>query len=218
MTKITTTTTTATAIDTATATTCTTAAAAAATPAPVTAAAATAIAATTVPILQLVLLHLPPGQQSRVKPDKKQREAVRSMGTWDAESFRKVSCTVALVVHTPPCLPCEHLVIAGEHELLDMLLTQLSLRAKEANHFETLFPVLQLIHQRLLVSTPDSGSPRLAGAMKRNMEKIMSKMRCSKLISFVQTNPSVDSFFMRQLEDGLNGSRPVINTATSLWL
>lgn len=122
---------------------------------------------------------------SRVKPDKKQREAVRSM---------------------------------GEHELLDMLLTQLSLRAKEANHFETLFPVLQLIHQRLLVSTPDSGSPRLAGAMKRNMEKIMSKMRCSKLISFVQTNPSVDSFFMRQLEDGLNGSRPVINTATSLWL
>ncbi|OLQ04040.1 hypothetical protein AK812_SmicGene12939 [Symbiodinium microadriaticum] len=125
------------------------------------------------------------GQQSRVKPDKKQREAVRSM---------------------------------GEHELLDMLLTQLSLRAKEANHFETLFPVLQLIHQRLLVSTPDSGSPRLAGAMKRNMEKIMSKMRCSKLISFVQTNPSVDSFFMRQLEDGLNGSRPVINTATSLWL
>ncbi|CAE7434205.1 unnamed protein product [Symbiodinium sp. CCMP2592] len=106
----------------------------------------------------------------------------------------------------------------GEHELLDMLLTQLSLRAKEANHFETLFPVLQLIHQRLLVSTPDSGSPRLAGAMQRNMEKIMSKMRCSKLISFVQTNPSVDSAFMRQLEHGLNGSKPVINTANSLWL
>ena len=99
-----------------------------------------------------------------------------------------------------------------------MLLTQLSIRAKQTDVFEAIFPTLQLIHRRLSVSPHVEST--MAGATQRNLAKAMSKMSCQQMIYFAQKNPNLDAELVHCLKDQLSGSRRTATSdrGTSFWL
>ena len=98
-----------------------------------------------------------------------------------------------------------------------MLLIQLSTRAKEAARYDALFPVLQMIHDRLARSQAE---PTVAGATQRNLHKAMSRMSCQQMIYFMEKNPNLDSDFMQNLREQMRGScqATVVFEASSVWL
>mmetsp|Transcript_30506 Transcript_30506/g.57119 ORF Transcript_30506/g.57119 Transcript_30506/m.57119 type:complete len:216 (+) Transcript_30506:57-704(+) len=105
----------------------------------------------------------------------------------------------------------------SEREVLDILLTQLSLRAQEAGLFPFCFSTLQLIHERLGSAEGDSGVSRAA---YRNLEKAMSKMSCQQMIYLIQKNPNVNTAFLNQLKKQVRGMPDSISTdwGTSFWM
>ena len=106
----------------------------------------------------------------------------------------------------------------SEKEVLELLLTQLSMRALSGKCFDALFPFLQKIHRRLAESSPESS---LSGALQRNLQKSVSRMSCQQMIRFVECSPSSDPHLMRQLKEQLKGSQrtsPRNFTASSVWL
>ena len=100
-----------------------------------------------------------------------------------------------------------------------MLLTQLSIRAKQAGLFDAFFPVLQLIHDRLALSSQREST--MAGATQRNLEKAMSRMSCQQMVYFVQKNPNLDPDFVQCLRGQLKGACQAATTdftGSSFWL
>ena len=99
-----------------------------------------------------------------------------------------------------------------------MLLTELSMRAKEAGNFETVFPTLQLIHRRLSVSPHVEST--MAGSTQRNLAKAMSKMSCQQMIYFAQKNSNLNADLVNCLKDQLSGSRRTasFDVSSSFWL
>ena len=146
-----------------------------------------------------------------MKPDKKQRAAVAMMS-----AFSGMQGDVLVACHLFVC-GVTYGVGQGEGELLEMLLIQLSTRAKEAARYDALFPVLQMIHDRLARSQAE---PTVAGATQRNLRKAMSRMSCQQMIYFMQKNPNLDSDFMQNLREQMRGScqATVVFEASSVWL
>ena len=106
----------------------------------------------------------------------------------------------------------------AEKEVLELLLTQLSMRALSGKCFDALFPFLQKIHRRLAASSPESS---MSCALQRNLQKSVSRMSCQQMIRFLENCPSLDAHLMRQLKEQLKGSQrtaPRNFTASSVWL